>query len=265
MEKAVRLFADGVGEIGFDGARAVASLIDVGYPQINRIVSRSAAPMSEKTEALTVGGSELVFEGYFLDRSGSSLASKLRAKLCAIAAPGREFTLFAAEAPFGTGLAEKFRLTAFSDDPYFHAGERTFCGEAEALDPIALPAALPRQTGTSRCVGTLRIENDGDETCGVVIEVGFDSDASEFHVTSDREPGRMFMGRDFDAGEGVVIDTTPGRCSIVTDGGESLLECAAEGCAFFLAPPGETVLTWNSFSVTPPSVTARITPGYLSV
>ena len=166
MEKTVRLFADAVGEIRFDGVCAVASALDLKYPEIRRVTSKSAAPLGVKTKEVTLGESELVFEGFLLDRAaidggdgrGAKGALRLREKLCAIAAPGQPFTLavgdrrrslfakklsFDALAPFGTGLAEKFTLTAFSDDPYFHGGERRFIGTARTEAPLALPCAAP--------------------------------------------------------------------------------------------------------------------------
>ena len=280
MEKIIRVFADGALELRFDGERAVVSRLDVGYPEIRRVVSALAAPRSETTAAIAVGGGELILEGYFLDRERGEGAPGLRALLSSIAAPGRKFTLavgerrrelfakelrFAAEAPFATGLCEKFTLTAFSDDPYFHAGERVFLGEAAALDRLALPAAIPGATGSQWSAGSVTVENDGEMTCGVIIEVGFTSAAAEFHLRSDREAGRMYMGRSFSAGDRVVIDTTPGQKSVRTAAGTSLLDTIDEGCAFFSAPPGATVFRYNSYSDTPPTVRMRITPGYLGV
>ena len=296
MDRIIRVFADGVGEIAFDGVHAVASRLDVGYPEIRRVVSDAAAPLSGRTEAITLGGGDLIFEGYFLDReglAGSSAgstasgapaaqndAARLRAALCAIAAPGREVSLavgerrrtlfameltFASEAPFGTAAAEKFRLTAFSDDPYFHAGERVFFGEPAALDPLTLPAALPAATGTSWSAGELVVRTDGDETCGVVFGVTFTSASVELHIRSDRESGRMYMGRSFDAGDSIVIDTTPGKRSVRTADGESLLATVDAACPFLTAPPGTTTFRWNTYSATPANVTARITPGYIGV
>ena len=310
MEKLIRVFADGVGGIDFDGVCAAASLLDFGYPEIHQIYSKSAAPLCVKTRDVTVGGGELVLEGYLLDRAAISgerydaapgrrgsgtapdgvfsergaarggEASRLRALLSQIAAPGQRFTLavggftralyakrlsFAAEAPFGTGLAEKFRLTAFSDDPYFHGGERRFAGIARTSRAESFPASLPVTTGISTCVGDVVIENDGDETCGIVFEAQFTSFSNEFNVSSDRESGRLYVGRSFGAGESIMIDTTTGRHIVTDSNGDSIIGGIGAGSVFFSAPPGTTRLRWNSFSDTPAKVEVRITPGYLCV
>ena len=288
--KRITLFADGVGALEFDGVHAVVSALDPGCPEIRRVTTDTLD--GARTQSVGVGGSTLILEGYLLDEAALSdgaqangvadgaLVAKLKKKLSSVASPGRPFTLtvdgrsrelyatslsFAAEAPFTSPHAESFRLAAYSDDPYFHGGEIAFAGIARVNSPLFFPASGEFTTGEQRKLGDVVIDNDGDETCGFVLEATFPAGASEFILSSDRESGRAQLGHELSSGDTVVIDTRKGHRDVRLSTGESLLSSVNEKCAFFAAPPGKTKLSWTAIADAPPSVTARIVPGYLFV
>lgn len=286
------LYADGVGEIHFDGSFAVVSALDVDYPEI-RPLSVDTMYRS-RTQSVAIGAGKLTLEGYFLDRealtgrqrapgktagTAPGKATMLKALLSAICAPGREFTLavgglsrklyaegltFAPGAPFGE-KAVKFTLRAFSDDPYFHGGEVCFAGVPRVSSPLFFPASLGFSTGVQRTTGEVTVFNDGDESCGFILEARFPAQSAEFIISSSREQGRAQLGELIRAGQTVVIDSRDGHKSVALADGTSLLSSLNERCAFFTAPPGTTKLTWRAFSEEPPSVSVRLTPGYLYV
>ena len=277
--KRITLFADGVGTLEFDGVHAIVSALDPGSPEIRRVTTDT--PDGARTRSVGVGGSTLTLEGYLLDAAAladgaeesdiadAALVAKLKKKLSSIASPGHFFTLsvdkktrelyaaslsFAAEAPFSSPHAESFRLTACSDDPYFHGGEIAFAGIARTNSPLYFPASAEFTTGEQRKLGDVVIENEGDETCGFVLEATFPAGASEFILSSDREDGRVLLGHSIASGETVVVDTRKGHRDVRLASGESLLSSVNERCA-----------SWTAIADGPPVVTARITPGYLFV
>ena len=282
----VTLYADGVGVIEFDGYAAVASSLDAGYPEKNG-ASGAAGGKAD-------GAGKLVLEGYFLDRellasggasgetggSGKpSRAARLKALLSAIAAPGREFFIavgerkrsltatalaFSNEAPFSSGAAEKFRLTASSADPYFRGGEIAFAGAPSTRGGFYFPAHGPIMTAEMRRIGEVAVYNDGDETCGFIFEASFAEATPEFTIESDRESGRVRLGERLSAGDTLVIDTRRGHKFVGLSDGTNLISDVNENCAFFSAPPGRTVLRWTSYSDVPPVVSVRLTPGHIN-
>lgn len=213
-------------------------------------------------------------------RAQKSGAARMRSLLSAIAAPGRAFTLtvgdrsrqlyasslvFDSEAPFSSDRAERFTLEAFSDDPYFHGGEVSFFGVPRTEDALSLPASGEFSLGAQRNVGDVTIVNDGDETCGFIMEARFTESASEFVISSDREEGRAHLGETVEAGDTVVIDTRNGHKSVKLADGTDLLSSLNEKCAFFTAPPGKTKLSWRVYGAASPEVTVRLVPGYTGV
>ncbi len=303
-EKPVRLLAEHVGELIFDGVRAVAASLNVGYPKIKRITSDSVAMYSENTDMLRVGSSELVFEGYLLGEgavrsgaetgaqgtqgawsgvaarrtAGHSRLADMKALLLSLCAPGQEFFLevgtrrralyaseltFSSEGPFGTDTAEKFCLRAFSDMPFFHGGDITFGGAARTQSALSLPASSAFSTALREGACDITVKNDGDEVCGFVMEVEFPEDTLHFMLSSNRDSQSLNVLARISAGERVLISTVPGDRYVKKASGHNLISSVNEGCVFHMLPPGETVLTFRSYTSLPPIVQGRFTPGYL--
>lgn len=298
--KNVRLYSDRAGEIVFDGIHAVAAALDVGYPEIKRIRSDTVSVYSERTHAVCVGGAQLVFEGYLLGellvsdgengtygaygaeratkRGGTDHLAASKALLTSICAPGQEFFLevggkrralyaseltFSSESPFGPPTAEKFCLKAFSDNPFFHADATCVGGEARAQSALTFPASGGFSTATQSGVCDVRIKNDGDELCGFVLEAEFAADTMYFRLSSDRDKRSLHVISNISAGEKVIISTIPGDQYVKKENGTSLLYAISEGCVFHTLAPGETCITFKSFSSVPPAVQVSFTPGYL--
>lgn len=274
------------GELEFDGIHAVASMLDVGYPEIKRVTSESASLCSERTHSVKVGTGELVLEGYLLGCDALSGASPdaagelagLKSRLMSVCAPGQEFFLilggrkralyasgltFSRESPFGSGVAEKFRLTAFSDVPFFHGGEIAFAGTARTSSGLTLPASGEFTTAVAGGTSDVFIRNDGDECCGFVMEAQFGADSMHFRITSDRESDSMHIVTSFTAGEKILISTVPGDRYVKRENGTSLIPYADESCVFHTLPPGDTCITFRSYTSVEPVVSVRFTPGYL--
>ena len=68
--KSVTLFAEGVGELSFDSRGAVVSALEVGYPEMKRVVSDT--PERSRTLSLGVGDGKLTLEGYFINSDAIS-------------------------------------------------------------------------------------------------------------------------------------------------------------------------------------------------
>lgn len=303
-ERRVRLFAEHVGELIFDGVHAVAAALNVGYPEIKRISSDSAAMYTEHTHAVHVGGSELVFEGYLLgecltpgqsasgawgadisrscgesgSRGALSRLDESKAVLTSLCAPGQEFFLevggrrralyaselsFSGESPFGTPAAEKFRLKAFSDKPFFHGEQLCFGGVARTQSALSFPASGEFSTAAQDDTCDVFIKNDGDEFCGFVLEAQFPDDTVHFRLSSDRETKNLHVAASIGAGERVLISTVTGDQYIKTASGTNLISAANSGGVFYQLPPGDTCLTLKGFTQRPPVVEVRFTPGYL--
>ena len=300
----IKLYAEGVGEFLFDGRRAVVSKLDVGFPEIKpvtvetfrRTVTSSVAVGGSKLvlegylldeKALECGAAGDCAASGEASLSGEAAGGAnvfgvpyMKKRLSSVAAPGRAFTLtvggrsrelyalsleFDSKAPFCSPYAAKFTLTAFSDDPYFHGGEVCFAGVPRTDGELSFPASGEFSTGRQRNSGNVVIDNDGDETCGFVLEARCSAETDEFFLWSDREDGRAALGHVVAAGETLVIDTREGHRSVRLGDGTSLISAVNEQCAFFSAPPGRTTLTWRAYASAPPAVTVRLVPGYLNV
>lgn len=260
----------------FDGVNTVLASLDVGYPKV--ICPTCQTMRLNGADALfpSYGEGEVTLDGYILDRGrGTEL---LRSKLTALTSVPGEYILtvgdrsrrlvtksltFSSEAPFASGLAEKFRLIAVGSDPFFRSGEEVFAFTPYTSGGMTFAAKSPFAFASRRSSGEVIIENGGDEWCGIKMEITLGANSNSIIIDSDREDGSLVVSKQIAAGNTVVIDTGSGHKGVTISGGENLLSYLNDDVVFFKAPPGVTRLRVRSFGDVPPTVCARITPGYL--
>ncbi len=245
MTPTVRIFSPRE-DITFDGERFVLSTLTVG----------AAALAAGRTAGRTVR-----FAGYLLPFGGETLDALCR-RLCRLVTAEGGFTLsvdgrllplvpeespaFAADAPFATGEAAHFTVTARAKFPYeatFADGEETVVLSQSFGGELVFPLAITENTlfGLRKSKASVSLYNPGDMPVGfrgTVTVTG--ADIEGFTLTRGAE--HLTVNAPLAPGDTVDFSTCPGEKYVRNGAGESLLYALSEDSRFFAVPAGESRL-----------------------